>query len=118
MNSCVFALVADACSTMATIRATTVSDAARVTRTRSAPVPLRVPANTSSPGFLAAGSGSPVMVAWSTSLGAGQHLSVRGDALTRPHQDHVADPQARRVHGLLAARLVEPGGPLGREVEQ
>ena len=37
-------------------------------RTRSAPVPLLVPANTSSPGFLAAGSGSPVIVAWSTSL--------------------------------------------------
>ena len=68
MNSCVLALVAEACSTMATIRATTVSAAARLTRTRSAPVPLLVPANTSFPGFLAAGRGSPVMVAWSTSL--------------------------------------------------
>ncbi len=68
MNSCVLALVADASSTIATMRATTVSDAARSTRTRSAPVPLRVPANTSSPGILATGSGSPVIVAWSTSL--------------------------------------------------
>ncbi|MGH3836294.1 MAG: hypothetical protein ACRDSF_11400 [Pseudonocardiaceae bacterium] len=33
---------------MATIRATTMSLAARVTRTRSAPLPLPVPANTSS----------------------------------------------------------------------
>ena len=66
MNSCVLALVADASATIATIRATTVSDAARQTRTRSAPVPLLVPANTSFPGFLAAGRGSPVMVAWST----------------------------------------------------
>ena len=63
MNSCVLALVADACSTMATIRATTVSEAERPTRTRSAPVPLRVPANTSSPGFFVTGSGSPVIVA-------------------------------------------------------
>ncbi len=68
MNSCVLALVADASSTIATMRATAVSDAARSTRTRSAPVPLRVPANTSSPGILATGSGSPVIVAWSTSL--------------------------------------------------
>ena len=118
MNSCVFALVADACSTMATIRATTVSPAARLTRTRSAPVPLRVPANTSSPGVLSrrqrlAGDGGLVHVA-----GTGQHLPVGGDALARPDQDHVADPQAGRVHGLLAARLVEPGSLLGREVEQ
>ena len=63
MNSCVRALVADASATIATIRATTVSDAARPTRTRSAPGPFRVPANTSSPGILATGSGSPVIVA-------------------------------------------------------
>ena len=68
MNSWVFALVADASSTIDTIRAMTVSCAARVTRTRSAPVPLRVPANTSSPAVLATGNGSPVIEAWSTSL--------------------------------------------------
>ena len=67
MNSCVRALVADACSTSATMRATTESAAARPTRTRSAPVPLSVPANTSSPGCLTTGSGSPVIEAWSTS---------------------------------------------------
>ncbi len=63
MNSCVLALVAEACSTIATIRATTLSAASRSTRTRSAPVPFRVPAKTSSPTDLAAGSGSPVIVA-------------------------------------------------------
>ena len=50
--------------------------------------------------------------------GAGQHLPVRADALTRPHQDHLADLQARRVRQLLAARVVEPGGLLGGQVEQ
>ncbi len=67
MNSWVGALVSEASSTMATIRAITESVASRSTRMRSAPVPLRVPANTSSPGRLATGRGSPVMVAWSTS---------------------------------------------------
>src|ERR1700747_2607551 len=92
MNSGVLALVAEACPTMATMRATTVSDAARLTRTRSAPVPLLVAANTSSPGVLAGGSGS------------------------RP--DAVAESQTHGVHGLLAAGLVEPDGLVGGEVEQ
>ena len=68
MNSWVFALVAEACSTSATMRATTVSAAARSTCTRSAPVPFTVPANTSSPGWRGTGSGSPVTDDWSTSL--------------------------------------------------
>lgn len=66
MNNWVGALVSDASSTIATIRAMTESEASRSTRTRSAPVPLSVPANTSSPGRFATGSGSPVMVAWSS----------------------------------------------------
>lgn len=63
MNSCVFALLSEACCTIATIRATTLSEGARSARTRNAPVPLRVPANTSSPAALNTGSGSPVIVA-------------------------------------------------------
>ena len=63
MNSWVRALVPDASSTMAAMRAITVSVAARLTLTVSAPVPFMVPANTSSPGSLTAGSGSPVIVA-------------------------------------------------------
>lgn len=63
MNSCVVALVALASDTIATIRAMTVSAAGRVTRTRRVPVPLTVPANTSSPIVLSTGRGSPVMVA-------------------------------------------------------
>ena len=63
MNSWVRALVAEACSTIATILATTLSAASRSTRTRRAPTPLSVPANTSSPAALATGSGSPVIVA-------------------------------------------------------
>ena len=50
------------------MRATTESAAARDTSTTSAPVPLTVPANTSAPGVLVTGSGSPVIEAWSTSL--------------------------------------------------
>ena len=68
MNSWVRALVSEASSTMVTIRATTESSAARLTITRRAPVPLSEPAKTSSPTALTAGSGSPVMEAWSTSL--------------------------------------------------
>jgi hypothetical protein len=45
------------------MRAITVSAAARLTLTVSAPVPFSVPSNTSSPGSLTAGSGSPVIVA-------------------------------------------------------
>lgn len=68
MNSCVGALVREASSTRVTIRAITESAGSRSTRTRRAPVPLRVPAKTSSPGVFRTGSGSPVMVAWSASL--------------------------------------------------
>jgi hypothetical protein len=68
MNSWVRALVADASSTRATMRATTESFAARFTLIRRAPVPFSVPANTSSPISFATGSGSPVIEAWSTSL--------------------------------------------------
>lgn len=67
MNSCVGALVPEASSTIFTIRAITESAGSRSTRTRRAPVPLTVPANTSSPECFATGRGSPVMVAWSTS---------------------------------------------------
>src|SRR3984957_1453969 len=110
MNSCVFALVAEACSTMATIRATTVSAAARLTSTRSAPVPLVVPANTSLPGFLGAGRGSPGVGGWAPVAGPRSPPPVGGDSLPRRPQDQVAAPRAGGVHGLLGARLVKPGG--------
>lgn len=67
MNSCVRALVALASSTRVAIRAMTASAAGRSTRTVSTPVPFDVPAQTSSPGALSTGNGSPVMDAWSTS---------------------------------------------------
>ena len=62
MNNCRRALLAEACSTRATMRAIADSSAGRLTRTRSAP-PFIVPANTSSPACLGTGSASPVMVA-------------------------------------------------------
>src|SRR5665647_1463443 len=63
MTSCVFALVAEASCTSATILATTVSRAARFTTIERAPAPLSVPANTSSPTCLVTGIGSPVIEA-------------------------------------------------------
>ena len=50
------------------MRASVVSRRSRVTRTSSAPRPLIVPANTSSPGALSTGSDSPVTGAWLTAL--------------------------------------------------
>ena len=50
------------------MRASVVSRRSRVTRTSSAPRPLMVPANTSSPGALSTGSDSPVTGAWLTAL--------------------------------------------------
>lgn len=63
MNNWVGALVSEASSTIFTIRAITESAGSRSTRTRRAPVPFTVPANTSSPACLATGNGSPVIVA-------------------------------------------------------
>ena len=93
MNSWVLALVAAASSTMATIRATTLSRGPRPTRTRSAPVPLAVPANTSSPAVLAAGSGSPVIVAWSTSLAP--ESTVPSAAMRSPGRTRMTSPISR-----------------------
>ena len=103
---------------MATMRATTVSDAARLDPHPQRAGAVEGPGEHLVAGVLGgrqrlAGDGGLVHVAC-----ARQHLPVRGDPLARPDQDHVADPQARRVHGLLAACLVEPGGLVGREVEQ
>ena len=67
MNSCAFALVSDAWATIATMRATTDSSGALVTRTSSAPVPFMVPAYTAQPGCLATGIDSPVTEDWSIS---------------------------------------------------
>ena len=101
------------------MRAITESAASRSTRTRSAPVPLRVPANTSSPGCLATGSGSPVMVAWSTSLAPSQHPSVGADALAGPDQDDVADARARRSPRVSSRRRRSSRvAVVGRQIEQ
>src|SRR5271165_2692708 len=116
MNSWVLALVADASATIATIRATTVSVAARSTRTVSAPVPLRVPANTSSPAVLAAGSGSPVIVAWFTSL-APDSTWPSAPIRSPGRQDQVPDRQVRGGHALLPGPG-QPGRLLGGEIEQ
>ena len=62
------ALAPWASATVARIRPRTVSPPVRSTRTVSAPAPLTVPPNTSSPGALATGTGSPVTVDSSTKL--------------------------------------------------
>ena len=61
-----------------------------------------MPANTSSPAALATGSGSPVMVAWSTSLApstTSPSAPIRSPGRT---SDDVPDRQAAASHGLLA----------------
>ena len=65
------------------MRASVVSRRSRVTRTSSAPRPLIVPANTSSPGALSTGSDSPVTGAWLTALVAGHDLAVERNLLAR-----------------------------------
>ena len=103
---------------MATIRAITESAASRSTRTRSAPVPLRVPANTSSPGCLRdrqrfAGDGGLVDLA-----GAVEDPAVGADPLAGTDQDDVTDREFGGGDRLLAAVGGQPGGGGGREVEQ
>lgn len=86
---------------MATIRAITESEASRSTFTRKAPVPLRVPAKTSSPASFATGSGSPVMVAWSTSLTPER---MRPSAPTRsPGRTRMVSPTTRSSVGTVAS---------------
>ena len=67
MNCCSGARLACADSTRWTMRASVVSARRRVTATVSAPWPLIVPANTSSPSPFSTGSDSPVIGAWFTS---------------------------------------------------
>ena len=61
MNCCTGARCDCAVSTRRTIRARVVSVRRRVTTTTSAPWPLMVPANTSSPSPFSTGSDSPVI---------------------------------------------------------
>ncbi len=101
MNSWVRALVADASATIATIRAITKSAAARLTRTVSAPVPFSVPANTSSPGSLKAGSGSPVIVAWSASLAPSR--TCPSAAIRSPGRTTITSPAARSAASTVSS---------------
>ena len=118
MNSWVRALVCDASVTISTIRATTKSAAEERTRTVSVPVPFSVPANTSSPGSFAAGSGSPVMVAWSTSLAPAvtwPSAAIRSPGLTR-----IMSPawSSAASTGSSAPSGAEPDGAVRGQVEQ
>ncbi len=105
-NSCVGALVRDASSTRVTMRAMTESAGSRSTRTRRAPVPLRVPAKTSSPGRLRTGEDSPVMVAWSTSP------APSTTEPSAPIRSPAGPGAGRRRRGRRSGR--SPRGPLAR----
>ena len=88
------------------------------TRTVSVPVPFSVPANTSSPGSFAAGSGSPVMVAWSTSLAPAitwPSAAIRSPGLTR-----IMSPASRLgcLDPLFGAVGSKPDGAVRGQVEQ
>ena len=118
MNSWVRALVAEASCTRETMRATTESAAARCTRTVSAPVPLRVPANTSSPRCLRRGhrlAGDRGLVDLADPV---QHLAVRADPLTGPDQHPVAHGQVGGGNDPLVVVGAQHGGLLRRQVQQ
>ena len=66
VNCCVGAFCVCASSTSLITRSRVRSPAARVVAIKSAPSPLTVPANTSSPGALSTGTDSPVIGAWFT----------------------------------------------------
>lgn len=97
-----------ACSTMVAIRATTESSARRFTRTLSDPVPFKVPANTSSPVVLSTGSGSPVIVAWSTSLAPA--TTAPSAAIRSPGRTRIRSSTSRSA----ACTLSSPPSPVSR----
>ena len=104
---------------MATIRATTVSDAARPTRTRSAPGAVQGPGEHLVAGLLGdrqrlAGDRGLIHLA-----GPVQDLAVRADPLPGAHQHHVPDLQARRLRQLpRRSAAVDPDGLVRGQVEQ
>lgn len=119
MNNWVGALVRAASSVMATIRAMTDSEASRSTATLSVPVPFSVPANTSSPGSFAVGRGSPVMVAWSTSLAPSRtrpsaptrspgRILMTSPTVSSPVATLSSDPSAVRREAVAGARSRRP----------
>ena len=111
MNIWVRALVALASSTMAAIRATTLSCGGRVTSTVSTPEPLPVPANTSSPTPLSTGSGSPVIDAWSTSEAPSTTRPSAGSRSPGPDQHPVADGRDPRPRPVARRRRRRAGPP-------
>ena len=99
------------------MRASVVSRRSRVTRTSSAPRPLMVPANTSSPGALSIGSDSPVTGAWLTALCPATTAPSSGifspglTTMTAPGRDRV-DADAPLAGGVADERVG------GRQIHQ
>ena len=94
------------------IRASVESRRSRVTATSSAPRPLIVPANTSSPAVFSIGSDSPVTGAWFTWLSPASTRPSSGTFLTGPHQNRVTDPHV--VHRYAVVLAVAPDDRLDR----
>ena len=99
------------------MRASVVSARRRVTATTSAPWPLMVPANTSSPSAFSTGIDSPVIGAWLTSERPVLHHAVEGDAVARPH-DHQRARRHEIERDAALARIVTHQHVGRHEVEQ
>ena len=90
-----------ASSTMCTILAMVVSEAAAVARTCSVPPSMMDPANTWSPGPLATGADSPVTGAWSAAAAPSTTTPSIGGPLARPDHHDVAHDELGDVDGRL-----------------
>lgn len=83
------------------MRAITDSADGRCTWASSAPAPLTVPAYTSSPGCLATGSGSPVMLAWSTSLAPS--TTTASAPIRSPGRTRITCPTTRSAAAMVSS---------------
>ncbi len=103
INRCEGALRLWASRIRRSVRCTALSDSGRSTRAKIRPLPLSVPAMSSSPGRLSTGASSPVRVDSSTSVTPS--VTVASAGIRSPGKSSKASPVSR-----LATSTKEPSG--------
>ena len=105
-----------ASATMATIRASMVSEPILSARMINAPVPFTVPPMTLSPVCFSTGIDSPVTIDFIDGAAAFQHRAVNRHAVARSHPQPVTDVHCgdsefphRRLHPSAGGRSSAPG---------